>query len=120
MSFPAEMIRTTTNIAEQGLKEMRHVPAAGEKIIGSTVTPYVNIEGKGLVKNNNPMYGTGFKRLSGMATTLVVVPQVVVEGAKAVYDVTEDEIQRYVNSYQSGLKTLRLYLSEQTMVNYVI
>ena len=93
MSFPAEMIRTTTNIAEQGLKEMRHVPAAGEKIIGSTVTPYVNIEGKGLVKNNNPMYGTGFKRLSGMATTLVVVPQVVVEGAKAVYDVTEDEIQ---------------------------
>ena len=92
MSFPAEMIRTTTNIAEQGLKEMRHIPAAGEKIIGSTVTPYVNIEGKGLVKNNNPMYGTGFKRLSGMATTLVVVPTTVVEGAKAVYDVTEDEI----------------------------
>jgi len=92
MSFPAEMIRTTTNIAEQGLKEMRHVPAAGERIIGSNVTPYVNIDGKGLVKNNNPMYGTGFKRLSGMATTLVVVPQVVVEGAKALYDVTEDEI----------------------------
>jgi len=95
MSFPAEMIRTTTNIAEQGLKEMRHIPAAGEKIIGSTVTPYVNIEGKGLVKNNaidRGVYGTGFKRLSGMATTLVVVPQVVVEGAKAVYDVTEDEI----------------------------
>ena len=92
MSFPAEMIRTTTNIAEQGLKEMRHTPAAGEKIIGSTVTPYVNIDGKGLVKNNNPMYATGFKRLSGMATTLVVVPQVVVEGAKAIYDVTEDEI----------------------------
>ena len=96
MSFPAEMIRTTTNIAEQGLKEMRHIPAAGEKIIGSTVTPYVNIDGKGLVKNNaidRGSYGTGFKRLSGMATTLVVVPQVVVEGAKAVYDVTEDEIQ---------------------------
>jgi hypothetical protein len=93
MSFPAEMIRTTTNIAEQGLKEMKHIPAAGEVIKGSNVTPYVFIEGKGLVKNNNPMYGTGFKRLSGMATTLVVVPQVVVEGAKAVYDVTEDEIQ---------------------------
>ena len=29
------------------------------------------------------MYGTGFKRLSGMATTLVVVPTTVVEGAKA-------------------------------------
>ena len=93
MSFPAEMIRTTTNIAEQGIKEMKHIPAVGEVIRGSNVTPYVFIEGKGLVKNNNPMYGTGFKRLSGMATTLVVVPQVVVEGAKAVYDVTEDEIQ---------------------------
>ncbi len=93
MSFPAEIIRTTTNIAEQGLKEMRHIPAAGEVIRGSNVTPYVFIEGKGLVKNNNVNYGTGFKRLSGMATTLVVVPEVVVEGAKAIYDVTEDEIQ---------------------------
>jgi hypothetical protein len=92
MSFPAEMIRTTTNIAEQGLKEMRHTPAVGEVIRGSNVTPYVFIEGKGLVKNNNVNYGTGFKRLTGMATTLVVVPTTVVEGAKAVYDVTEDEI----------------------------
>ena len=32
------------------------------------------------------------KRLSGMATTLTVVPTAVVEGAKALYDVTEDEI----------------------------
>jgi hypothetical protein len=95
MSFPAEMIRTTTNIAEQGLKEMRHIPAAGEVIKGSNVTPYVFIEGKGLVKNNaidRGVYGTGFKRLSGMATTLVVVPTTVVEGAKALYDVSEDEI----------------------------
>ena len=93
MSFPSEIIRTTTNIAEQGLKEMKHTPAAGEKIIGSNVTPYVNIEGKGLVKNNNVMYGTGFKRLTGMATTLTVVPAATVEGAKWIYDVSEDEIQ---------------------------
>ena len=93
MSFPSEIIRTTTNIAEQGLKEMRHMPAAGERIIGSTVTPYVNIEGKGLVKNNNEMYATGFKRLSGMAFTLGAVPVIATEGAKAIYDVTEEEIQ---------------------------
>jgi len=93
MSFPSEIIRTTTNIAEQGLKEMRHVPAAGEKIIGSNITPYVNIEGKGLVKNNNEMYGTGFKRLSGMAFTLGAVPVIATEGAKAIYDVSEEEIQ---------------------------
>ena len=28
MSFPSEMIRTTTNIAELGLNEMRHIPGA--------------------------------------------------------------------------------------------
>ena len=89
MSFPAEMIRTTTNIAEQGLKELRH----SKPTRGSNVTPYVvDAETGQLVKNDNPMYGTGFKRLSGMATTLVVVPTTVVEGAKAVYDVSEDEI----------------------------
>ena len=93
MSFPSEIIRTTTNIAEQGLKEMKHIPAAGEVIRGSNVTPYVFIEGKGLVKNNNVMYGTGFKRLSGMATTLTVVPATAVEGAKWIYDVSEEEIQ---------------------------
>jgi len=90
MSFPAEIIRTTTNIAEQGLKELRH----SKPTRGSNVTPYViDAETGQLVKNDNPMYGTGFKRLTGMATTLVVVPEVVVEGAKAIYDVTEDEIQ---------------------------
>ena len=90
MSFPAEMIRTTTNIAEQGLKEMRH----SRPVRGSNITPYVvDAETGQLVKNDNPLYGTGFKRLTGMATTLVVVPQTVVEGAKYLYDVTEDEIQ---------------------------
>ena len=93
MSFPSEIIRTTTNIAEQGIKEMKHLPAAGERIIGSNLTPYINIEGKGLVKNNNVMYGTGFKRLAGMATTLAVVPEAAVEGAKWIYNVSEDEIQ---------------------------
>jgi len=93
MSFPAEMIRTTTNIAEQGLKEMRH----SKPVRGSSVTPYViDAETGQLVKNDaitRGTYGTGFKRISGMATTLVVVPETVVEGAKFLYDVSEDEIQ---------------------------
>ena len=89
MSFPSEMIRTTTNIAELGLKEMRH----SKPTRGSNVLPMVYEIGKGLVKNDNPMYGIGFRRISGMATTLTVVPTVAVEGAKALYDVTEDELQ---------------------------
>jgi len=93
MSFPSEMIRTTTNIGGQAIKELKHIPAVGEKIIGSDIGPVVFIEGKGLVKNNNPMYAIGVKRATGMAFTLTAVPTMVVEGAKALYDVTEDEIE---------------------------
>jgi len=89
MSFPSEMIRTTTGIAQQGLKELTH----SKPVIGSNVTPWVYEVGKGLVKNDNPMYTTGLKRIAGMATTLTAVPAAVTEGAKALYDVTEDEIQ---------------------------
>ena len=93
MSFPSEIIRTTTNIAEQGLKEMKH----SRPTKGSNVTPYVvDAETGQLIKNDamdRGTYGTGFKRLSGMATTLTVVPAATVEGAKWIYDVSEDEIQ---------------------------
>jgi hypothetical protein len=93
MSFPSEIIRTTTNIAEQGLKEMKH----SRPTKGSNVTPYVvDAETGQLIKNDamdRGTYGTGFKRLSGMATTLTVVPTAAVEGAKWIYDVSEDEIQ---------------------------
>jgi hypothetical protein len=93
MSFPSEIIRTTAGIGQQILKETRHIPGPGEIIRGSNITPMVFIEGKGFVKNNNPMYGIGRMRAIGMATTLTVVPTAVVEGAKALYDVSEDEIQ---------------------------
>jgi len=88
MSFPSEVIRTTTGIAEQGLKELKH----SKPVIGSNVTPMVYEVGKGFVKNDNVMYGTGIRRIAGMATTLTAVPVAVTEGAKALYDVTEDEI----------------------------
>ena len=93
MSFPSEMIRTTTNIAGQAIKEMKHIPGPGEVIRGTDIAPMVFIEGKGLVKNNNPMYNIGVTRAAGMAFTLNAVPAMAVEGAKALYDVTEDEIQ---------------------------
>jgi hypothetical protein len=53
MSFPSEMIRTTTNIGEQAIKEMKH----SKPTIGSNVTPYVIERETGrMVKNDNPMY----------------------------------------------------------------
>ncbi len=109
MSFPSEIIRTTTNIAEQGLKEMKH----SRPTKGSNVTPYVvDAETGQLIKNDamdRGTYGTGFKRLSGMATTLTVVPAATVEGAKWIYDVSEDEIQalrQFVPDWSSMLRDL--------------
>jgi hypothetical protein len=90
MSFPSEIIRTTTNIAELGLKEMKH----SRPTRGSNILPVVfDVDLGAFVKNDNVSYGTGFKRLMGMSTTLVGVPIAVTEGAKALYDVTEDEIE---------------------------
>ena len=100
MSFPSEIIRTSTNIAEQGLREMSHVKGPGVKrIIGSdmgfTVRELLEDGTERVVKNNalqDGSWGTGFKRLMGMSTTLVGIPIAVTEGAKALYDVADDEI----------------------------
>ncbi len=96
MSFPSEIIRTTSNIGSQIIKELKHIPQSGVKIRGSNITPMVTeVLQDGttrMVRNNNPMYGIGVQRAIGMATTLTVVPTATVEGAKLFYDVTEDEI----------------------------
>ena len=92
MSFPSEIMRTTTNIARQGIKEMSH----SRPTVGTNVGYLVFDKQLGrLVKNDalaNGTWGTGFKRMTGMAATLTGVPIAVTEGAKALYDVTEEEI----------------------------
>ena len=119
MSFPSEIIRTTTNIAEQGLKEMKH----SKPVRGSNVTPYViDAETGQLVKNDNVMYGTGFKRLSGMATTLTVVPAAAVEGAKWIYDVSEDEIQalrQFVPDWSKNSTLIPIRTEEDGELRYI-
>ena len=101
MSFPSEIIRTTTGIAQQGIKEMSHIKGEGvARIVGSNMSPTVRevlTDGTSRVVKNNAMergtYSTGMKRIVGMATTLTAVPVAVTEGAKALYDVTEEEIK---------------------------
>ena len=89
MSFPSEMIRTTTNIAELGIKQMKH----SKPTVGSNILPYVVDRATGqLVKNDNPFYGDGIKRLTGLATFTTVIPATLTEGAKAMYDVSQEEL----------------------------
>ena len=102
MSFPSEMIRTTGNIAQQSLKEMGHSKPTS---FGTKFSPVVYEIGKGLVENNNPFYGTGWRRLTGLAGVVTVVPPVLVEGAKALYNVSEDELKalrRFVPSWSKN------------------
>ena len=99
MSFPSEMIRTTTNIAELGLNEMRHIPKPGVKIKGSnlglTVTEILEDGTEQVVKNNaidSGAYGDGIKRLLGLTTFTTAAPIALTEGAKAIYDISQDEL----------------------------
>jgi hypothetical protein len=87
MSFPAEIIRTSTNIVRRAVDE---------------ITMQVKNDKGELVK---PLAGIGYKRLIGLGTTAYAVPTAVVEGAKMIYDVTEDEIEamrRYVADWSKN------------------
>ena len=46
-----------------------------------------------VVKNDNPFYRIGATRISGMAFTLGAVPAMLVEGSKALYNVSKDELE---------------------------
>ena len=93
MSFPSEMIRTTTNIAELGINQMKH----SKPTVGSNLLPVVLEVGEDgvsrLVKNDNIFYGDGFKRLLGLTTFTTGIPVALTEGAKALYDVSQDELR---------------------------
>ncbi len=90
MSFPSEMLRTTTNIGGQALKEMRH----SKPTVGTNIAPWVIDAATGtVVKNDNPFYRIGATRISGMAFTLGAVPAMLVEGSKALYNVSKDELE---------------------------
>ena len=68
-------MRTTANILQRGLKEVNLAHTLDD---GRIVHPLRNI---------------GYKRLFGLGTTVVAIPYGTVEAAKAIYDVTEDEMK---------------------------
>lgn len=75
VSFPAEIMRTTANILNRSLKEINFEHTLSD---GRVVKPLQTI---------------GYKRLFGMGTTVVGVPYATSEAFKAIYDVSEDEMQ---------------------------
>ena len=75
VSFPAEILRTSTNIVKRGLDEIYYT-AKNDK--GETV---------------RPLAGIGMQRLIGMGVTTAAVPYATVAAAQALYNVADDEIE---------------------------
>tara|TARA_R100000951_G_scaffold24324_1_gene20538 strand:+ start:1394 stop:5263 length:3870 start_codon:yes stop_codon:yes gene_type:complete len=87
VSFPAEIIRTSTNIVRRGLDEV--------------FTTMKNDKGETV----RPLYKIGMQRLLGMGVTTAAVPYATVEMAKALHNVTQDEIdamRRYVADWSKN------------------
>ena len=86
VAFPAEIIRTSTNIVETALKEINYKTV----INGKTVSP---------------LRARGIQRLTGMALTTAALPLGTVAAAQAIYDVSKDEIdamRRYVADWSKN------------------
>jgi len=87
VSFPAEIMRTSTNIVNRAMREIKYSHTLTD---GTVVNPLKNI---------------GYKRLIGFGTTVAAVPYATVEAAKMLYDVSEDEMQalrRYVADWSKN------------------
>ena len=65
MSFPAEILRTGTNIVRRGIKEI----------------------------NTPGLEGIGYKRLFGMATVTAAAPPTIQAGFQGLYDVADEELE---------------------------
>ncbi|MEL0199086.1 MAG: hypothetical protein VW905_03720, partial [Gammaproteobacteria bacterium] len=80
IAFPAEILRTGTNIVERGLKEYNYGVRVGKDVV-------------------NPLRSIGLTRLAGFLTTTTAIPYAAVEAGKALYNVSQEEInamRRYV------------------------
>ena len=102
VAFPAEIIRTSSNIVETALKEINY----------STV-----INGKTV----NPLRARGLQRLTGMALTTAALPLGTVAMAQAIYNVADDEIdamRRYVADWSKN-SVLVPFKDEDGKLSYI-
>ena len=92
VSFPAEIMRTSTNIVSRALDEIFYSTTVNGKQV-------------------NPFRTIGLQRLAGMAFTTAAVPSAAVAGMSALYDVTREEreaIRRYVADWSKNSVLLPL------------
>lgn len=94
MSFPSEILRTTTNIAQRSIREIKD-PALRD---------------------------IGYKRLFGLTTVLAVAPYGVQKGFQSLYDVTNEELdalKRYLPEWSKNSTILPIRDEDTGELKYV-
>ena len=100
VSFPAEIMRTSTNIVRRALRDINYTLPNGAK----------------------PLRRLGYQRLVGMGLTTAAVPAGVVAGAKMVHNVTEDEMEalrRYVADWSKNSTLVPIRDKETGKLKYI-
>jgi len=99
VAFPAEILRTGTNIVDTALKEIRYTV----KINGKTV---------------RPLAARGRQRLMGMAVTTAAIPLGTIAATETIYDITKEEtaaMRRYVADWSKNSVLIPFKKDDGTM-----
>ena len=102
VAFPAEILRTGTNIVDRALDEIFYTVKIGKDTVA-------------------PLRKRGLQRLFGMATTTTVLPAGLVAAASTAYDVSKEEIdamRRYVPSWSKN-STLIPFKDKEGNLEYI-
>ena len=102
VAFPAEIIRTSSNIVETALKEINYKTIVNGKAV-------------------NPLRKRGLQRLTGMALTTAALPLGTVAAAQAAYNIADDEIdamRRYVADWSKN-SVLVPFKDEDGKLSYI-
>ena len=94
MSFPSEILRTTTNIAQRAIKEI----------------------------NDPALAAIGWKRLAGLTTVLGLAPAGIAAGFQGLYDVTNEELnalKRYLPDWSKNSTILPIRDEDTGQLKYI-
>jgi hypothetical protein len=102
-SFPSAIMNSGLGIGKRILTEMRH----SKPTKGSNMLPMVYETGKGLVKNDNPLFGIGMTRLLGASSAFGTLGVSIGAGYKAIQGTTDNQeaaLDRWVAPYEKDDK----------------
>ena len=102
-SFPSAIMNSGVGIGKRIFKEMPH----SKPTRGGNMSPIVYEIGKGFVKNDNPLYGIGLKRLLGSSAAFGSLGMGLGMGYHAIFGTTnrqEAALDRWVAPYEKNDK----------------